>query len=308
MGFVYPPWRGLSVAPHIRNARLLRDRFIDGRREFAQIPPVNPGGVVDSLAVVAVYYGGDASRKRSALLALEALGRSSPLPRYILAEGVFPGDAVVDWPPFVEVFRVHLPELSRGVWLKESLLDMAIGKALADTGTEHLLLLDTDSAFADTSWAVMVSDALSQYDIIHPAILLQSLDGCPFMDNIPRPGEKALLRPFPPYCSIGITRSVAEAVGKLPKSQWRDGDQLLIAKLDRWGLRYGTAYQTLIHFPHLRKERPAKARMEYIKKEGREPLGDTMIDWSMDTPVWVDMEARRIFLGAEGGCDGYPMA
>ena len=297
MCFLFPAWRGLSLDPHISTAKKIRDRVISRDLSIATVSPNYKNATVNDLTVITTYYGNDDSRAQAANNATQKWGKSTPLPKIILVEGLFPGDIPNQWPSFIEVIQVNLPERSRGVWLKETLLDIAIKKYFIDTNsTDNLLLLDVDSVFVDPSWAVMVSDALSQYDVIHPSIFLYGTSGSPVMDFIPEGDDFRIYNSFPPFCAIGMTSTIVRALGKLPKDQWRNGDSLLIDRVRKWGVRYGTGYQTIVHLAHSRNECKLGLDRKYYNRYNKYLLPEMAIDWSAEIPIWIDDGALEIVL------------
>jgi len=293
-------WRGLSLDQTLNNCKKTKAMV-----EKGSFTPVvyQPAYAVDSLpqlTVVSSFYGENESRYRAALTALEYLGRSKPLPRYLLVDGIGTYSPKREWPSFVETITISLPDDSAGIWLKESLLDIGIEKAFSDPMVEGVLLLDSDSAFCDLDWAVYVVDALSQYDVITPAIYIYStgdpgVKGRVWVDGLDSYLTTGVYNLSTPYCSIGLTRDAFSLMGgRLPKNQRRTGDVDLIKKADSIGFRRGTAAQTLFHNTHdfINTERSIVDLCGPLV--GHRLSAKDLVIWKQKIPRWADKEVLQI--------------
>lgn len=301
MGFIFPAWRGLDLTEADKCRFAVRKRLDDGIYRPHWHPPTYPSADVRQLVVVAAFYGESRSRYEAAHKALEYIGKSDPLPRYILVECVMEGQTTRGWPPFMEVIQIPVSRKSVGIWLKESLLDIGIRKAMEDEGVDAVLLLDTDCAFCDPSWAIYVTDALSQYEIIQPALLGYTVPTVEGVIGDVRIQEDCWCKqsgrssPLPPLFSIGLTRALWDHLkGRLPKNQNRGGDSDLMEAASYVCCRYGTAYQSLFHMEHDTLSIERCVCREYARVTGK-PLNQRIaIDWEADVPVWVDTMAASI--------------
>lgn len=300
MSFVFPPWRGLDLSSVINRKMLIEERLAEG--DFS---PSLYGGILEagqaeieaikSIAIISTFYGSDESRLNSVRAAHSFLCKTSPMPRYIMVEGVDEGNKALSWPSFVDHIKVPITKASREIWLKESLLDIGIIEALSDPGVTSILFLDSDTSFCSKDWAIWVLEALTQYDVIRPASLIYSTafegkEG----KVIGQKGIEDLQ--VDTHFSIGLSRQAIELIGgRLPKNQNRFADIDLITKLGMYNLSYGTAEQTIFHVGH-RRALPNKFYSKYKSKAGT-PFNDSLaIDWDPAVPVWRDTEEASLAL------------
>lgn len=159
----------------INNARLTNIVDHTRLRGDSVLPEITsaPSNIpVDNQALVVVSYGTDAIRFNASSKALERLSHANPRPAIMLfVEAVLVGTE----PQFSylknkgwEYLQLPLTSDSAGLFQKERLWSIGANKVFQDPKITQCVFIDSDTAFHDNSWTVIISKALKNWGFIQP--------------------------------------------------------------------------------------------------------------------------------------------
>lgn len=142
---------------------------IHGNHELEEITTVKNQKPVETMALIVVSYGYDASRFRAGQEALSRLDRADPKPgKKIFIEVSdqkhfeYLKDREWDYKFFT------LTDSMKGLFQKEALWTIGTEFAFDDPKIQSVVLIDVDCAFHDNSWAYIIDKSLSKYEFIQP--------------------------------------------------------------------------------------------------------------------------------------------
>lgn len=133
-----------------------------------QVPVPGASRGMPSVALIGCWYGQDYIQLSAARTALEWTLQSNPCPKIYIVEAARPSDKRFfrETKGAICLERTIQPQ-SEGIWMKEALWSIGARQAIQD-GCTKLVFIDLDCSFVHQDWAIKVSKALDQYDVISP--------------------------------------------------------------------------------------------------------------------------------------------
>ena len=135
----------------------------------------HPGEPITDIAMVTAIHGKDPARIEASYKAISRMVKANPKPAKIIIVEALEEDQpsnldFVKNNPLVEIVTVTFYDKNKDLFQKEPLWSIGTRRAFEIEGVEKVVVIDSDCAFDDNSWAYLISEKLNKYELIHPFI------------------------------------------------------------------------------------------------------------------------------------------